>query len=628
MDAEKKITPVEQLSKVFGSYRAEWLKEQVFELFTEPTYFPELKTERPCVLEGGRGTGKTTVLRGLSYQGQFALSGKDLAAIEKWHYIGLYYRVNTNRVTAFRGPELDNSSWSRLFAHYLNLLVCEQMITFLNWYYSLCPDAEKLSAESCEAVSRSLHLNGAESYATLLQKISLSKTDFEAYINNVVDGGRPRLSIQGAPIDLLSAEILSLNQFKGKQFYLLFDEYENFEDYQQQIINTLIKHSTEFYTFKIGVRELGWRQKSTLNENERLVSPADYSIINIVQKLSDGKFRLFAEKVCNDRISRLILTEPTAIGDIKQVLPGLTEDDEADLLGINAVIDEQRKVISDFSHSEMAAFDKMSSLQKYFCFKWAACQGIDVKDVINESVANYKQWDERYNNYKHALLYTVRKGKRGIRKFYSGWNVYLKLAAGNIRYLLELVEQSYIMHLQEEGKLSDPVTYETQTKTAQNVGKKNLSELEGLSVNGAQIAKLLLGLGRVFQVMASDVEGHTLEVNQFQLKTNKTELSSDIDAILTSAVMHLGLIRSPGNKLGDVGDTREYEYMIHPIFSPFFEYSYRKKRKILLEEDDIKGFTNHPKETIRRVLKKNNREEVTFLPEQLHLFEMYYDSNQ
>jgi len=29
-------TPREQLSQLFGSYKAEWLKEQVFELFTEP----------------------------------------------------------------------------------------------------------------------------------------------------------------------------------------------------------------------------------------------------------------------------------------------------------------------------------------------------------------------------------------------------------------------------------------------------------------------------------------------------------------------------------------------------------------------------------------------------------------
>ncbi len=81
---ESTMTPEEQLSQLFGGYRAEWLKEQVFELFTEPSYFPELKTPRPCILIGGRGTGKTTVLRGLSYEGQFALSGNKPEGIKDW----------------------------------------------------------------------------------------------------------------------------------------------------------------------------------------------------------------------------------------------------------------------------------------------------------------------------------------------------------------------------------------------------------------------------------------------------------------------------------------------------------------------------------------------------------------
>ena len=91
-----------QLSDLFGSYRAEWLQEKVFDLYTEPRYFPELTTRQSCVLVGGRGTGKTTVLRGLSYLGQYALSQKvDASARQEPQFIGLYHRINTNHVAAF-----------------------------------------------------------------------------------------------------------------------------------------------------------------------------------------------------------------------------------------------------------------------------------------------------------------------------------------------------------------------------------------------------------------------------------------------------------------------------------------------------------------------------------------------
>ena len=46
-----------KLDDLFGSYKAEWLNERIFRFFAEPSYFNALKSYRPCVLIGGRGTG-------------------------------------------------------------------------------------------------------------------------------------------------------------------------------------------------------------------------------------------------------------------------------------------------------------------------------------------------------------------------------------------------------------------------------------------------------------------------------------------------------------------------------------------------------------------------------------------
>lgn len=80
MSLEHKLRKLDDL---FGSYKAEWLNERIFRFFAEPSYFNALKSYRPCVLIGGRGTGKTTVLRGLSYQGQFALNHDDINQFDK-----------------------------------------------------------------------------------------------------------------------------------------------------------------------------------------------------------------------------------------------------------------------------------------------------------------------------------------------------------------------------------------------------------------------------------------------------------------------------------------------------------------------------------------------------------------
>jgi hypothetical protein len=612
----------EQLSELFGSYKAEWLKERLFDLFTAPDYLPELTTARPCVLVGGRGTGKTTVLRGLSYEGQAALS---TAPVSDWEYYGFYYRVNTNRVTAFKGPELPESEWARLFAHYFNMLLCDAVFRFLFWYQLRASSNLQLDRRACTEIASSFHLEKAESVRQLADGLHSAMIKFEAYVNNVADSQRPPISMQGVPVDVLLEAAAALPEFKGKHFFFLLDEYENFEDYQQQVVNTLIKHSGHLYSFKVGVRELGWRRRTTLNVNEQLISPADYVRINIGEKLGGDNFGKFAMAVCHTRLSRLRVPGGDVIRDIQNALPGLSEDEEAELLGVAEEIKPVKEKLQTLDFEKL--LENLNPLRIYLIKVWSEAEKTSYAETFKDFVDNRGAWETRYANYKHSLLYSIRRRKRGIRKYYAGWEVFTQLAANNIRYFLELVDQSLLLQLRHNGKLSDPVPPEIQTMAAQSVGRKNLSELEGLSVHGAQLTKLLLGLGRVFQVMAAQPFGHAPEVNQFHLSDGigfGPSGANDADNLLRAAVMHLALLRYSGNKLADETDTRDYDYMVHPVFSAFFVFSYRHKRKMLLSAEDLIGLVKNPKETIERILLRNNRTPGEELPEQVLLFEGYY----
>lgn len=628
--------PQEQLSQLFGSYKAEWLKEQLFELFTEPAYFPELTTSRPCMLVGGRGTGKTTVLRCLSYVGQFALNRFQKDTIANCNYYGFYYRVNTNRVTAFNGPEIEAQQWTRLFAHYLNLVICDLVFEFLIWYELQTSKPLEIDVDCFLNISLALHLNPSRTLKEITKNIESAKIKFEAFINNVVDSPTPRLSLQGSPIDLLFKSLCSMDIFKGKMFFILLDEYENLQDYQQQVINTLIKHSGSEYTFKVGVRELGWRTKITLNTTEQLISPADYVKINITEKLEGDRFSQFAKYVCNERVKRIKDNEGKSYQEIDAIFPGLSEEAEAKELGVLPIVaDIKQELLSRNDPKLLELVNTYKPLELYFLKVWSDANNQEISQNIKNWEKNRTEWKTRYDNYKHSLLYSIKKGKRGIRKYYSGWNVFVQIAGCNIRYLLELVEQSLLLHLNQGGQTFEAVTQELQTEAAKQIGRKNLSELEGLSVHGAKLTKLVLGLGRVFQVMAEQAAGHAPEVNQFYIRTksefrintepNGPKIEEEVDSLLKTAVMHLALLRFPGSKLGDEGDTKDYDYMVHPIFSPFFDFSHRKKRKFLLSEEEIMGLIKQPQVTIREVLSRNNRIlPEDDLPEQLKLFEGYY----
>ena len=127
MTSEQQSRPI--LNEPFGMFRAEYLNAAVYDLFAMPSYFPELETHRPCILLGGRGTGKTTVLKCLSYDGKDRLEQRQPTPKppSEWPYFGFYYKVNTNRVTAFRGPELTERKWAQIFAHYVNMMLCNEL---------------------------------------------------------------------------------------------------------------------------------------------------------------------------------------------------------------------------------------------------------------------------------------------------------------------------------------------------------------------------------------------------------------------------------------------------------------------------------------------------------------------
>lgn len=621
------------LVSLFGGLRAEWLRDRLFELFIRPDYFPELVNPLPVLLVGGRGTGKTTVLRGLSYEGQYALADATAKDPTTWEYYGFYWRIDTNRVATFTGPELPVDAWTRIFGHYVNLNFCQQIAHFLLWLNQRLSSPVEVPPATLELVARSLNMERVDNLSAFNDALELHLVTFEASINNVAEGHIPPLSMQGAPVTTFVRKLQELPAFQHKMFFFLLDEYENLEDYQQRVINTLIKHAGEFFTFKIGMKETGLRVRSTLNPHEQLVSPADYSYVDISQKL-EPSFSEFARKICDDRLQRLSHDYSVPVVSVEEALPELSEIEEARRLGAESRVAAFRAKLADtFDSEELTSFDDLDLLEAYFLSYWSQSSGAEPVDTVRsflksrtDSGAEGADWRARFENYRYAMLFTIKAGKRPPRKLYAGWRKFARMSEGNIRYLLQLVTESLGAQVERERSLAEPVSPELQTAAAAEVGRRNLGELKGLAVQGAQLTKLVLSLGRIFQVMAHNPQGHAPEVNQFRISGSSPPSTDEVDELLQAAVMHLALVRFSGNKNAAVsGQTKDFDYMLHPIFAPFFSYSHRRKRRMDLRVEELLGLVHSPRETIEAVLSRSNRTaDDDALPDQLELFGDFY----
>jgi hypothetical protein len=431
----------------------------------------------------------------------------------------------------------------------------------------------------------------------------------------------------GKPIEHLLKAFARDEELAGKFYTFCIDEYENLEDYQQKVLNTLVKHVGDgAYTFKIGMRETGLRVRATLSPNEFLAEPADFISVDVVEELKVQGFEQFAQDVCARRLSSPN-SPPLELSGRYGLFPDLSEDEEARILGVEARNRETRRALEreGASTDDLRAFDAMSVLSAYLVDYWARSEESSRLDVLRQALGDPRAWEVRLGNYSYAMLFTIRRGKAGHKKLYSGWSTIAHLADGNVRYLLNLVTLALEAHVAAGNQLDVAVPASIQTDAAMEMGSNMVRELQGLDVRGAQLTRLALGLGRVFGVFAADPYGHTPEVAQFRVREDTAD-ANEVNALLNAGVMHSCLKRFAGDKMALVSpETKEFDYQLHPIFAPFFVYSHRSKRRMTLPATDLLELSSHTsREAIAKILKRANRSKEVELPEQLTLFSEHF----
>ena len=365
------VEPEADLRRVaasLGGYRAEQLEDQgrLYRLFSAPSFMAELETNRSCLLVGGRGTGKTTLLKGLSLEGQLFLLGQSEDALS---FVGVYLRVNSNRVAAFAGPELTQDRWNRVFGHYTNLLLIDELLrTILVLESARQPSAA--DSEGLALVCSALHLPTCDTLEAIQVAVRRSIVQLEAAINNVGDGLNLPLSMQGQPVDLLIDVLKDGPVLAGRLLFFLIDEYENLSEAQQAAFNTLIKHARSEYSFKIGIKSLGLKTRGTLVPSETLSYPADYEQIDIVERLTDEGFPAFATRVVELRLGRPAgedaVAESEHVLSPKQLLQTLSMEEEAIALGVDIHLRKLTDILSrHLDTAEMTALEELSVLDRY-----------------------------------------------------------------------------------------------------------------------------------------------------------------------------------------------------------------------------------------------------------------------
>ena len=619
----------------FSNNRAEYMRD--LWRYYVPNNQIDFETLRPIIVEGGRGTGKTTLFLCNCWREKYAKDknsgGNGVDTIIRDGIIGLYYKVDPVFVSAMSGKGKEETYWDGVFNTYLSIEILKELFAFLQRVEKcgklFLDDIKKIAKKyyqlmEIEEKSEILNIDSMLHYSELILD------ELENVMNcSDYDDSKIRRTVPGTIVKQIVEQFHGISQFENIAIKIYIDEFEFMSEKQQRLVNTLIKRSNNEIVYSIGAKIKGIKTYETNVQGEVLQRTHDYEYFCLDLIIADGYSEML-KNICKKRLH--YFKEEKGEGfelmsdDIETYLGKYSIDEELEryskkekpsfykkLEGIIKQENGDGQVISTLcSNAEPSAARLHLALllrnkkyrpsveELYTCF-------LDAKNgKKNRNSDKYKEWE---HNTKSAIMFLLAKEYR-MHKWYYGFDTYVALSSGIIRFFLELCEQTFNMAIQNGYSWIEQtrIAPELQTRAAHYVSRRQIMEIEAYANCGKQMMVFTLSLGELFKELHRNSNLTLGEPEPNHFSVNNLAIKKNVADDLNNAIKCSILQELPETKGKEVIHTNAVDYHFNKIFAPFFEISYFKKRKLELSNEFIESLMSEDEAIAEDAVKKYLKE--------------------
>lgn len=272
----------------------------------------------PMLLLGGKGSGKTHLMRYCSAPVQAARHGGSLSkAVANEGYLGIYVRAEGLNTLKFMGKGQSDEAWLAVFSMYFEIWVITDLLSIL-------ADAIKSQevildeADFCKKIANLFDIDVSEEFTnldSLLEYLTRVRKSIDFSVNNTAMSRE----LSGVTITFSAGRLIFgipkiisalIPELKETLFVYLIDEAENFTPDQQRFLNTLIRYRSGNATIKVGARLYGIRTYNTLGSGEPIKRDAEYERVELDSFIRDheDEYKNFATKLVMKRLERFRLS--------------------------------------------------------------------------------------------------------------------------------------------------------------------------------------------------------------------------------------------------------------------------------------------------------------------------------
>lgn len=440
---------------------------------------------------GGKGTGKTHLLRYYSYQVAKLRSRREsgLGIVSKQKFLAIFLRATGLDASRFEGNSSDRR-WQQLFGVYLELRLIEGVLEALCDIQATSPSDSFDDKAFIAEIANSVIDQSVAACSSLLdlRGWAISKRrQIDDAINNAAFIGTLDLRIPfsiGSLCLPVSRAMAGWNRsLSDVPLIYLIDEIENLTPPQQQVLNSLIRYGEGNATFRVTGRLYARKTFSTLADGEENREGAEFKTTFLDDILRNYRnFPEFAKRFVSRRIraigaASLVRREPASDSpslcfeevnttgyysdalaklNIDPVEPAFVKSFIEALAGASNVssVIQAKLIATELTQGMPSLLQKLNLLR--FCKKYRKnakkASLLTLAKRIHADADEFKQrgrtarssYATTYGHWAADLFAQLcRESKRTEGVPYAGFDTFVRMSCGNPRNLLVILGRAY-----------------------------------------------------------------------------------------------------------------------------------------------------------------------------------------
>lgn len=613
-----------------------WCNPFTYNLFSEIKEEDIYGDPNNIVLMGGRSTGKSMFLRYWSYEVQIKICQRDDITlhelIQKNKGVGFYFRIDGAKLKSFQGHGFSQEFWTSVFTHYFEIIVGRQYIEVLRYLEKEKTIDKKIIQQALiPKLCSLLDFKEIDTLEKVLDQFDLRIKEVELYLGNVPfykNEFKPKE--RGFASQSLSFEIPELltsilPTFQSLNIILLLDEYENFLEYQQRVVNTLLRFTKPHIKFRIGMRLEGFRTFYMISEEDFIKEGREYRKVVFEEMVNkDSGYQQFLIDICRKRLEAIPILKERGFTNIKSILC-LSENLEEEAIEIAHSKPDKifefffKKFPKDFPKNiQKEDLEKVrypqNPLLELLNLIWLT-RGVsaeltfkamnDYLQKVPESKDGEKYRRDYIDKYKLTLTFLLCSIYRRNKQYYS-FNTFAFLSSGIVGHFIELCRRSFAAadwgdpdKLLNNGIILKKFQHQAATDFS-NAEKQQIARIE---TYGGLISKFVENVGNIFRGFHLDFQMRYPETNQFAINVDSIQ-DENMRNTMKAAVRWTIIQRKPKMQRTGPSESLQDIYTLNRIFSPSFQISYRTRggKSISLNENSLKKLMTEDKVNLRDYL--------------------------